>query len=361
MSISSDDDTDSTKKSDSEYDSEHDSDVDMGMEDDVDTPDCIDIDGDVDMEWDGDNEAEKDKVEKDEEEEDEKEQEEEEEDEDEEEDENEDDGKQPRTIGQGETVNPSADNGDTVVDDQPNVLREHGQKMREHTPWTQPPASAIRPQTPEPRPQPQIPETHPLSGLEHLGLVTPQQPRPAVQTCREAEAAGNTTDVDVDQQLLSELVRGDSLPDVPLPDVPLPDVPLPDVPPPDVPLSDVPLSEVPLPDVPLSDVPLPNVPLPDVPLPNVPLPNVPLPNVPPPVARLDGWVGQEWTAHRVAEKAMFVGFRLGSGSCPVHFPCCNWFISGIDYYTYHKVFGSPRVNFIYGFCIGLILLVIFYS
>jgi len=66
-------------------------------------------------------------------------------------------------------------------------------------------------------------------------------PRPAVPTLREARAAGNTLDVDVDQQLRSESACGDSLPDVPFPNVPLPNVPLPDVPLPDVPLPDVPL------------------------------------------------------------------------------------------------------------------------
>jgi hypothetical protein len=139
-------------------------------------------------------------------------------------------------------VNTSADDVDTMVDDQPIVLPEQGQEMREPRP--QPPAPAPRPQTPEPRPRPRTPETHPLSGLEHLGLVTPQKPRPAVPTLREAEAAGNTSDVDVNQQLLIEWAGGDSLSDVPLPDVPLPDVPLPDVPLPDVPLPDVPLPEV---------------------------------------------------------------------------------------------------------------------
>jgi hypothetical protein len=139
-------------------------------------------------------------------------------------------------------VNTSADDVDTMVDDQPIVLPEQGQEMCEPRP--QPPAPAPRPQTPEPRPRPRTPETHPLSGLEHLGLVTPQKPRPAVPTLREAEAAGNTSDVDVNQQLLIEWAGGDSLSDVPLPDVPLPDVPLPDVPLPDVPLPDVPLPEV---------------------------------------------------------------------------------------------------------------------
>ena len=95
--------------------------------------------------------------------------------------------------------------------------------MREHTPRPQPPAPAPRPQTPDPHPRPRTPETHPLSGLEHLGLVTLQKPRPAVPTQREAEAAGNTSDLDVDQQLLIESAGGDSLPDVPLPDVPLPE------------------------------------------------------------------------------------------------------------------------------------------
>jgi len=58
----------------------------------------------------------------------------------------------------------------------------------------------------------------------------PQKPRPAAPTLRETEAAGNISDVNVEQQLLSKSAGGDSLPDVRLPDVPLPDVPLPDVP-----------------------------------------------------------------------------------------------------------------------------------
>ena len=67
--------------------------------------------------------------------------------------------------------------------------------MRE--PRLKPPAPAPRPQTPEPHPRPRTPEPHPLSGMEHWGLVTPQKPRPAVPTLREAEAAGNTADVDL--------------------------------------------------------------------------------------------------------------------------------------------------------------------
>jgi hypothetical protein len=79
-------------------------------------------------------------------------------------------------------------------------------------------------------------------------IVKPQKPRAAAPTLREAEAAGNISDVDVEQQLLSELAGGDSLPNVRLPDFHLPDVPLPDFP-----LPNVPLSKVPLPDVPLTD------------------------------------------------------------------------------------------------------------
>ena len=71
--------------------------------------------------------------------------------------------------------------------------------------------------------------THSLNGLEFLGLVTPQKPRPAAPTLREAEAAGNTGDGNVEQQLLGESPCGHSLPDVPVPDLPLPDVPLRDV------------------------------------------------------------------------------------------------------------------------------------
>jgi len=185
------------------------------MEDHVDAPDGVDLDGDVDMERDGDDEEEEDEKKEDEEEE--------EVDEDEEEDKDEDDGKEPWTIGQREMVNTSADDVDTMVHDEPIVLPEQCQEMREHTSRPQPPAPARRPQTPDPSPRPRTPETHPLSWLEHLGLVMPQKPRPAVPTQREAEAAGNTSDVDVDQQLLIELEGGDSLPDVPLPDVPLPE------------------------------------------------------------------------------------------------------------------------------------------
>jgi hypothetical protein len=184
----------------------------------VDAPEGVDLDRDVDMERDGDDEEEEDEKTEDEEEE--------EVYEDEEEDKDEDDGKEPQTIGQGEMVNTSAEDVDTMVEDQPIVLPEQCQETDERTPRPQPPAPAPRPQTPDPRPRPRTPETHPLSGLEHLGIVTPQKPRPAVPTQREAEAAGNTSDVNVDQQQLIESAGGESLPDVPLPDVTDHDVPL---------------------------------------------------------------------------------------------------------------------------------------
>jgi len=71
--------------------------------------------------------------------------------------------------------------------------------------------------------------------------VTPQKPRSAGPTLREAEAAGNTLHVTAEQQLLGETAGGDSLPDVHLPDVPLSEVSLPNVLPSDVPLPHVPL------------------------------------------------------------------------------------------------------------------------
>jgi hypothetical protein len=145
-------------------------------------------------------------------------------------------------------VNTSADNADTMLDNQPTVLLEQCQDIREHTRRPQPLSPAPRRGTPEPRPRPRTPETHTLSRLEFLVLVTPQKPRPVGPTLREADAAGNTSDVDVEQQRIGESAYFDCLPDVPLPDVPLPDIPLPDVP-----LSDVPLADVTLPDVPFHE------------------------------------------------------------------------------------------------------------
>jgi len=152
----------------------------------VDAPDGVDSDGDMDMERDGDDDEVEDKEEEDEEKEDEK------------EDKDEDVGREPRTIGQGELDNTSADDADTMVDDEPTVLPEQGQEleqcqeMRKNTTRPQLPAPAPRPQTPDPPPPPRTPETHTLSGLQLLGLVMPQAPRPAAPKLREAQAAGNT-------------------------------------------------------------------------------------------------------------------------------------------------------------------------
>jgi hypothetical protein len=68
------------------------------------------------------------------------------------EDQDEDDGKDPRTLGQGEVVNTSADDVDSIVGNQPIVLPEQGEGMHEHTPQPDPPAPAPRPHTPEPCP-----------------------------------------------------------------------------------------------------------------------------------------------------------------------------------------------------------------
>jgi len=119
------------------------------MEDDFAAPDSVDLNGKVDMarkvddedEEDEEEEYEEDK-EKEEEDEDEEEEDEDEEDEDEDEEEeeeeekeeeDEDDGKEPRTIGQGEMVNPFADNVDAIVDHQPIVLPGRDQELSEHT------------------------------------------------------------------------------------------------------------------------------------------------------------------------------------------------------------------------------------
>jgi hypothetical protein len=161
----------------------------MHIEDEVDAPDGVDLDGEVHMDRDGDDDEEE--PEEEEHEVKEHEAEVEEEDKDEEGDNDEDDGKEPRTIGQGEMVNTSADDDDTMVDDETTVLPEQGQEMREYTPQPQPPVPALRPQTPQPSPWPRTAVTHTLSGLEFLGLVLPQKPRPAVPTVRGDEAARN--------------------------------------------------------------------------------------------------------------------------------------------------------------------------
>jgi hypothetical protein len=113
VSTSSYDDTDCTEDSVSEFDSELDLFVNMRVQDDQNAPDRIDFDGNVDMEREFDDEVEEDELEEDE----------------EAEDEDEEDAKEPQTIGQGELENASADDVDTMVDDQPTVLLEQGQVM----------------------------------------------------------------------------------------------------------------------------------------------------------------------------------------------------------------------------------------
>jgi len=232
----------------------------------------------VDAERAGDHEDEEHEVEDDEEEEEEDEDEEDNEDEEEEEDENKNDSKEPRIIGQEGMVNTSAANVETMVGDQPIMLHEQGQEMREHTLWPQPVASASRPQTLEPQPRPHTPETHPICGLEGLGHLTSQKPQMAVPILWQAKAAGDTTEVDVDQQLLGEPAGGGSLPDVHLC--------------------------------------------------NVPLPNAKLADLAPSEPRPDSSVGKEWFSPQVAEEAMVVAFGLGSGSCLVHF---HWIAQGLFY------------------------------
>jgi len=174
----------------------------------------------------------------------------------------------------------SADDVDAMVYDQLIVLSEPCQTMSNHTTQPQPPAPAPRPQTPVPRPWPRTQETHPLSGWEHLELSTPQKPYLAVPTLPEADAAGNTSDGDLDQQRLIKSAGSDSLPNVPLPNVPL--------------------SDICLADVPLSDITLPDIPLPE--------------------PRLVVSVGKEWTSPHDAEEVMVVEFRSGSGCCLCLFP-----------------------------------------
>jgi hypothetical protein len=53
---------------------------------------------------------------------------------------------------------------------------------------------------------------------------------------------------------------------------------------------------------------------------------------------------------------MVVALRLGSGYCLVRSLCSKQFISVINYYTCHKVFGLLKVYFIYGYCTGCIFI-----
>jgi len=126
VSISSDDDTDGTEEWGREYDSVYVSDVDMRSEDDVDALDGVDLDSDVHMERDIKDRKQADEEEKD----------------GQKEDENANNGKEHPTIGQEQMVNTSADDVDTMVNNQPIVLPEQGQKMSKHSPRPQPPAPA---------------------------------------------------------------------------------------------------------------------------------------------------------------------------------------------------------------------------
>jgi hypothetical protein len=105
------------------------------------------------MEWHGNDKVDDDPEEHDKDEGDDKKQDEEEkEEEDEEENKDKDDGKEPGMIGQGNMVNTLADEIDTMVDNQPMLLPEKCEEMREHTPRPQPQASAPRPQPSERHP-----------------------------------------------------------------------------------------------------------------------------------------------------------------------------------------------------------------
>ena len=224
------------------------------MEENVDAPDGVELDGDVDMETDGEDEDDEDqeKVMVD----------------GEEEHEDQENGKEPRTIGQREILNPLADDAVTMADDQPTVPPQTGQEAWEHTPRPLPPVPAPRPQTAPRRPPPRTPETHTLTGLEFLELLSSQKPHVAAPTLRESEAAGNILGGDMEQQLPGQSACDDYL-------------------------TNVRLADVPLPNVALHNVPIPDVPLPNIPLPNVSLLIVPLRNVPGPEMGLDSAVGEE--------------------------------------------------------------------
>jgi len=206
-------------------------------------------------------------------------------------------------IGQGETVSTTADDVDTMVDGEPILPSYHAQEMPENTPRPHPLVSAPQQHTPETCPGPWTPETDLLSVLEGLGLVIMQKPCLAALTVRDAEAAGNTSDVDVYQRQVGGSACSYSL------------------------------SYAPLPDVPLS-------------------------NMPHREAHPDALVGEKWTSSHVWKKAIVVGIILGTGSVLECFVYSKQFVLGIDYYTRPKVFGSLRVYFIYGFFIGFILFIV---
>jgi len=127
-----------------------------------------------------------------------------------------------------------------------------------------------------------------------------------MSTLREAEPAGNTSDVEVDQQLRCESAGGESLPDVPQPDLPLPVAPLRD-------------------------------------------------------PHLEGSVSEVWTSPRVVKQVMDVVLGLWSVSCLVLLLCSNLCISGIDHSMCREVFGLLTVYSIYGICIDFILFMVLWD
>jgi hypothetical protein len=93
----------------------------------------------------------------------------------------------------------------------------------------------------------------------------------------------------------------------------------------------------------------------------VSLPDVPLSDNPLNEVQLDWLIGTERTSALVAEKAMVVVFKSGSGSCLVYFRGSNLVISGIDHYMHCKVVESLRVQYIYGFCICFTLFIVLWD
>jgi len=292
--MSSDDDTDFTDESDTKFHSELDPDVDMHIEEDVDATEGVDLHGDVDMQRDGDDEVEEDGQEEDE----------------EDEDEEEDDGKDPRTIGQGEI-------GKYIGC----WWRCHGRRSANRATDARPGDARAYP-------------TAITSGACHIAT----NPRASPNTMKSVDwspqwaGAFGVSDAATTAPGDANFARswgnrehlgcrcqsagGDCLSEVPLPAVPLRHVAIPDVAPPDV----------------------------------------ALPNVPQPEARPDGSVGKEWTSTRVAVAGMVVAFGSWSSSCLVRLLCSTLFITGIDYYMHHEVFGSLNFHFFYGFCTGFIFI-----
>jgi hypothetical protein len=69
-----------------------------------------------------------------------------------------------------------------------------------------------------------------------------------------------------------------------------------------------------------------------------------------------GLVGEEHTSPHIAEEAMSVALRLGSGTCVVHLHLSNLFRSGIDYDTCRDDDGVLKAYFIHAIWTGFILI-----